>query len=680
MKIESSTMLSLGDNKSISKKGEGCKIDFLEVIGNTLGNQLYDYDINNNKVEEGYEDSIDEALDKEKDVNDKLSEAIMSLLNNINMSQDKNDNLILSSQASKSDLVDTVEQDIKSSLDLLFIKNNINIEINDNTSNKTEEVLFNEVNEEKINLDLDNDLVKDKFKDLLSNTNIIDTLKEMNEKIDSISYEDKLNILKEFDVIDDKLVKGNLKDGLSNKDIVNLIKEIGVVEDKALEKLLANNNVNNVNDTLLESLNPKLKNVNKENNINDVNLSKDGIEAINENLDKIVHEDIIKQVINRNSKLNLEGLIDKIKLTNNVNEIKNNLTDKNDEVLFNEFNFIGKDKFNLALDNAEDILSNIESLESLKTINNKLLEMFLIKTNTNNDNTEKNINNIVLNRDTFEANGEKIDNLSEKYILKEVINKDSKLSLEGLLNEIKLISNEKDNDLLNKKEKNLFNEINIVEEEKVNLTLDNTSSNDNFEDIFDMSFTNKEYVSKKIKVKDKVENDIFSEYENSNNIARNNSINQNKLELSEEELLNTGIRKEYIKEDFIKTINYIKNNDIEELDVKMNPKDLGEISIKFLKNETNEKIIITLENEEVLKLLNENIDEIQTHLYNKEIVGKSVSIEINNDSIGYFSDDLERNLNKNNTKEDKKNKKNIIKNDIEDSSLEKDDNEINLLI
>ena len=111
----------------------------------------------------------------------------------------------------------------------------------------------------------------------------------------------------------------------------------------------------------------------------------------------------------------------------------------------------------------------------------------------------------------------------------------------------------------------------------------------------------------------------------------------------------TEIRQEFITEDIIKSVKYMKNSDLEELNVKLNPRNLGEISIKLSKNIKDIVINVKSENE---NLFSDNL--------NKE-----------------FNQD--RRFNQNNSNKNKKNNNQIIE-ELHNSEHNKDDDNLNILI
>ncbi len=165
-----------------------------------------------------------------------------------------------------------------------------------------------------------------------------------------------------------------------------------------------------------------------------------------------------------------------------------------------------------------------------------------------------------------------------------------------------------------------------------------------------------------------------------NNIVmpKNNTITEIKSEVIQPQI----IRSEYVSQDFIQTIKYLKVNNLEEISVKMNPKDLGELHIKILKSNNEEKVVVTSYNSDTFNLLKDNVNEIKNSLNTLDINVKEVDVEIKNGNQSDFSQDLSQQFNGNNrNKEQRKTSKFISENNNKDNSLvEDDDININLLI
>lgn len=230
-----------------------------------------------------------------------------------------------------------------------------------------------------------------------------------------------------------------------------------------------------------------------------------------------------------------------------------------------------------------------------------------------------------------------------------------------------------------------FNEVknkltNLVEN-NFNFQESESISNNNVEE--NINSTNElEMISnfKVLSMKDNIKvNDNKNEINVLNNIAMNND-NTN-LEVKTENLEPHVVRSEYISNDIVESINYLKVNNLEEIKVKMNPKDLGELHIKIIKENNEEKVFITLENTETFKLVKDNVAEIKNHLNNLEINVNEINIEMKSENRNDFSQNLNQQFNKGNNKEQRK----TVKIETEkESSVENDllktDSNINMLI
>ena len=117
------------------------------------------------------------------------------------------------------------------------------------------------------------------------------------------------------------------------------------------------------------------------------------------------------------------------------------------------------------------------------------------------------------------------------------------------------------------------------------------------------------------------------------------------------------IRQEFISDDIVKAVKYIKSNDMESLNVKFNPKDLGEISINISKNNEESNLLITVDDNNVFDFVNNNIEDIKNHLKDTNIDIKDVFITVKSDNENLFSDNLNRGFNQeSNFKQNKNNK------------------------
>lgn len=143
----------------------------------------------------------------------------------------------------------------------------------------------------------------------------------------------------------------------------------------------------------------------------------------------------------------------------------------------------------------------------------------------------------------------------------------------------------------------------------------------------------------------------------------------------------TVVRNEFLGADMLKVVKYISNNRIEELSVKITPKELGEVSIKLLKAEDNNELIITLANKKAYELIKDNVADIEKHLSNLDIKIKEVVVQVKNEVYSDFLGNFNEQFNKNNSKEQQKN--NLTKKEgsfEEEQENQGDESNINLLV
>lgn len=114
-------------------------------------------------------------------------------------------------------------------------------------------------------------------------------------------------------------------------------------------------------------------------------------------------------------------------------------------------------------------------------------------------------------------------------------------------------------------------------------------------------------------------------------------------ETSKVQATNLVIDKGNVGADVIKTIKFMEINNIKDLTVKMNPKELGEITIKIVVESGVMKASISAQNKETYNLLNQNIQDIGDKLKNMDIKIQSLDINIYEDSTFFSKDSNEKN-------------------------------------
>lgn len=143
------------------------------------------------------------------------------------------------------------------------------------------------------------------------------------------------------------------------------------------------------------------------------------------------------------------------------------------------------------------------------------------------------------------------------------------------------------------------------------------------------------------------------------------------------------IRASNIGDDFIKMVKYLKNNNIEEIKVNINPKELGDMTIKLLKDSEATKVFIHVGKEETFNMLNKNLHDINKHLTDLGIKAKDIVVEMKSNDQNFFSDNLSQQFSK--KEEQKKQKRNnrssdTVLNSVEDLDENKiDESNLNIL-
>ena len=97
------------------------------------------------------------------------------------------------------------------------------------------------------------------------------------------------------------------------------------------------------------------------------------------------------------------------------------------------------------------------------------------------------------------------------------------------------------------------------------------------------------------------------------------------------------VTKETASIDIVNNIKYMSRNLIQQLTVKVYPKELGEVTIKLLSEEGIMRADIKATSKETYNLLNSNLEEIKKYLNNENIEIKEVNISLYNEDTTYFS-------------------------------------------
>ncbi|MBY2477036.1 flagellar hook-length control protein FliK [Clostridioides difficile] len=141
-----------------------------------------------------------------------------------------------------------------------------------------------------------------------------------------------------------------------------------------------------------------------------------------------------------------------------------------------------------------------------------------------------------------------------------------------------------------------------------------------------------------------------------------------------------------VMDDSIKAIKHMKTNDIQELTIKLRPKELGDMNIQLLKDSESMKAVVTVFNKDVFDSINKNITDLKQHLELTNVNIKDVSVQMHSDNRNTsdtfdkaFEQQNRQNNQENMDKQGTNNKRNNIT--IEDEIKENiiDDDRVDLL-
>ena len=376
----------------------------------------------------------------------------------------------------------------------------------------------------------------------------------------------------------------NNEKSLKAKENNALAKELTTEVSEKLEKILSNEDFD------LDSLDEELQQV--------ILLLLNLIEVTYENIDtsssEIINYDGLKVIEEGNDISNKSTMLDKDLLI----DIDGNNTVIDTKEALNNIN-------DLLVKLLDSINSNtLSETDSLVNIKEELVQEF------------KGLINLLPNKTVTEIE-EKLDSDISKEIFNTLLAKTK--------NEINKVEGNDDNSILNDVDTKIVSKYTSKSNE--NFEEDNYSDNSNSKN----NISNKEE-KVLMKILEDDSNQSFSKtlnyYDKLNNT---NSF----VEVINEPVI---INKDNINVDFIKNIRYMVKNSVEELQVKIYPKELGEMTIKLISEEGIMRAEIKATSKETYNLLNSNLNEIKKTLENQNIRIQEVNIGIYNEDTTFFSD------------------------------------------
>jgi len=142
---------------------------------------------------------------------------------------------------------------------------------------------------------------------------------------------------------------------------------------------------------------------------------------------------------------------------------------------------------------------------------------------------------------------------------------------------------------------------------------------------------------------------------------------------------NLVVNKNNLTNDVIKTVKFMNTNDIKDLTVKINPKNLGEIVVKLTQEGNVMKATITTSNKETYQLINSNLQEINDKISSNNTSIQSFSVDVFNGEGSFLKQDSQQN---NGSGKGKNNRNNSIieESEIGIEGISNDNNNLNILV
>ena len=340
----------------------------------------------------------------------------------------------------------------------------------------------------------------------------------------------------------------------------------------------------------------------------------------------------------------------------------------------------------------ESIFSNLQNEEECEDINYDLVLNIL--NNIQILNPQKEIVEIDINHDKLDIISENTIDLNMDYKMiqnesgysnniDDILNifMDNNIESNNLFDELlgnnryKLSSDDIDlSDISNKNDNLLDSKFDQNIEETIN------SSSEIYNELEISSLNNKNTILEKEKSNKDIETlESILNKDNTSNFIVYNNMNFDKDISSTVDIKNqvlTNIRKEYIESDVVKTIKYLSTNGLEEITIKISPKELGDMTIRLIKTEEETNVNIVLSKEDMFEIVSENISDIVQHLDELDINIKDISIDMKKDNQNSFSENLNHEFNKKNQENQKRRNKveKMIVETIEEIENDKQEN------
>ena len=311
--------------------------------------------------------------------------------------------------------------------------------------------------------------------------------------------------------------------------------------------------------------------------------------------------------------------------------------------------------------------SSLDCINTLKNINylSEIADLNISSELINNNNS-----NVLENIDLNEETSSNIINLPIKEIVKTLNLEEDKVVTTDNIDKILTVLCDKDG---NEIKKDKF--IEVVDSSKGESKKDTSQGVEMLKMVFNIDKSNgeqkgEEDILAKLmtmdedinKVEDYIVEDtpIFTEVLNSKNDVASSLISEVKP---------VTVSRETVATDVVSNVKYMVKNQVEQLTVKIYPKELGEITIKIISEDGIMKADIKSTSKETYTLLNSNMEEIKKHLSNESLIIKEVNIGLYEDTTYYSGQGFSNEFN------DERNKESYSVEDNDSINIHKEENE-----
>ncbi|NFG60622.1 flagellar hook-length control protein FliK [Clostridium sp. CMCC3677] len=361
-----------------------------------------------------------------------------------------------------------------------------------------------------------------------------------------------------------------------------------------------------------------------------------------------------KDVLNEKSSTKVESkkddsknIKDKTEVADkNVNDKDLNVEEKIDE-LEEKLDTASKDEIIEMLNSIFNMLSSAKDENiDVKDLNSDILNSIINNLGKENSDLPKLLENLL--------------NASESP-LTNLLNSDNKDLLNKLLSKL---GNKLDEDTdVSNKVKDLMSQISSSLENKENKTSNFNTAFKNFEQNANSQMNNQNIEEEKVPTSTSDEDDFLNKLLNNNKddsvlnkinlLSSRNEINSNNVAAPTEPVT---INKATMGDDLIKNVKLMITNSMKELTVKINPKDLGQLTISLIQENGIMKANIKANSKETFELLSQNLVEMKKAIGEQNIKVADVNVELYQEDTTFFKEQgFGRGLAKENQKQNSNN-------------------------